>query len=288
MSKVISLFALPTEIDELEHCLIYLKRCFNYVNENDYVVDFTVCVADEMGDWDNSILTKEFFIDKVKILNNLGNNFKGKTSTDILGVVDQRRYTWKQYQDATHFIWFDPDIVFPEQILFYIENATEVVNDINPLHVISPEIVRLWDSTWDCLVNPDFLEKTHEYYKNNNLYKDCTIRGEVSINQVINDFPNQPQMKFGGGLFTCLSKKLLDLVTIPDNLGPYGLEDTFIMYACSKLKKGIQFKLNNVVVGENYKYKATSHLKKYVNIKNRREEFKQQALKGCNECLAKL
>ena len=280
MSKVISLFALPTEIDELEHCLIHLKRCFNYVNENNYTVDFTVCISDEMVDWSNSVLTKEFFIDKVESLNNLGSNFKGKTSTDIIGVVDQRRYTWKKYQQATHFIWFDPDIIFPDQILFYVENAIKTAEGIDPLHVISPEIVRIWDDTWDCLVNSEFLSKDHKYYKNNNPYKDCTVRGKVSISQVMNDVIGQPPMKFGGGLFTCVSKETLDLITIPDELGPYGLEDTLIMNAFAKLGKGIQFKLNNIIVGENYKHKTTSYLKKYVTIKDRREEFKTQASEG--------
>jgi len=280
MNKVISLFALPTEIDELEHCLIHLKRCFNHVNEDNYTVDFTVCISDEMVDWGSSVLTKEFFIDKVESLNNLGDNFKGKTSTDIIGVVDQRRYAWKKYQQATHFIWFDPDIVFPDQILFYIENAIEVAEKIDPLHVISPEIVRIWDDTWDCLVNSEFLSKDHKYYKNNNPYKDCTIRGDVFISQVINNVYTQPPMKFGGGLFTCLSKSILDLVTIPDTLGPYGLEDTLIMAACNNLGKGIQLKLNNIIVGENYKHKTTAYLKKYVTIKDRRKEFQVQAEKG--------
>ncbi len=238
MNKVISLFALPTEVDELEHCLIHLKRCFNYVDSDNYIVDFTVCISDEIVDWGNSILTKEFFIDKVKSLNNLGGNFQGKTSTNIKGVVDQRRHTWETYQEVSHFIWLDPDIVFPDQILFYIENAITVVDKEDPLHVITPEIVRLWDSTWDCLVNQDFLSKDIGYYKNNNPYKDCTIRGEVSISQVINTVPRQPPMKFGGGLFTCISKKILDLATIPKELGSYGLEDTLIMFVCCRVNKG--------------------------------------------------
>lgn len=288
MSKVISLFALPTEIDELEQGLIHLKRCFNFVSEEDYIVDFTVCVSNEMVDWDNSTLPKEFFIDKVELLNNLGNNFKGRTSEEIIGVVDQRRFTWEHYQDASHFIWFDPDIIFPDSILFYLENAIFKIEQIDPLHVISPEIVRIWDNTWDCLVNKDFLNKDIGYYKNNDPYKDCTIRGEVSVSQVINNIPNQPPMKFGGGLFTCISKKMLDLVTIPKELGSYGLEDTLIMYACGKLNKGIQFKLNNIVVGENYTYKTNLYLKKYVSLKDRREEFTTQANQGFIKYLTNL
>ena len=73
-------------------------------------------------------------------------------------------------------------------------------------------------------------------------------------------------------------KKLLDRITMPDSLGQYGLEDTFIMWGSEKLRIG-QFKIKNLVVCENYKYRDNKHLSIYKSI-DRREEFKQIAIKN--------
>ena len=85
-------------------------------------------------------------------------------------------------------------------------------------------------------------------------------------------------MKFAGGWFTCISKKLLDKITVPDSLGHYGLEDTFIMWGSEKLRIGQQFKIKNLVVCENYRYRNNKHLSEFILSIDRREEFKQIAL----------
>ena len=61
-------------------------------------------------------------------------------------------------------------------------------------------------------------------------------------------------------------KKLLDRITIPDSLGHYGLEDTFIMWGSEKLKIGQQFKIKNLVVCENYKYRDNKHLSQFIEV----------------------
>ena len=65
-------------------------------------------------------------------------------------------------------------------------------------------------------------------------------------------------------------KKLLDRITIPDSLGHYGLEDTFIMWGSEKLRIGQQFKIKNLVVCENYKYRDNKHLSQFISIDRRR------------------
>ena len=51
--------------------------------------------------------------------------------------------------------------------------------------IITPEIVKVWDNTWDCLVNENFLDKPNDYQKTNNPYKDSGIKGDISVETVV-------------------------------------------------------------------------------------------------------
>jgi hypothetical protein len=88
-------------------------------------------------------------------------------------------------------------------------------------------------------------------------------------------------MKFGGGWFNCISKALLDKVPLPESMGHYGPDDTFLMWGSEKLnQKGEwiqQFKLKNYIVCENYIYRDRKHYDLLIKRIDRKEEFRQQA-----------
>jgi hypothetical protein len=92
---------------------------------------------------------------------------------------------------------------------------------------------------------------------------------------------NQPTTKFGAGWFTLLSKQLLDRIPLPESMGHYGPDDTFIMWASEKLNQNgeqiYQFKLKNYVVCENYIYRDRTHYDKLIKRIDRKEEFRNQA-----------
>ena len=80
----------------------------------------------------------------------------------------------------------DTDIIFDERTLSYIENTISATKDITPYSIITPEIVRVWDNTWDCIVNEQFLDKPLDYQKTNDPYKDSGVIGDISIEAVNN------------------------------------------------------------------------------------------------------
>ena len=123
------------------------------------------------------------------------------------------------------------------------------------------------------MVNENFLDKPNDYQKTNNPYKDSGIKGDISVETVVCSAPGQPTMKFAGGWFTCISKNILDKVTVPKSFGHYGLEDTFIMNSLELLKLGTQYKIKNLVVCENYKYRNNLHLTNYLASNSRKDEF---------------
>lgn len=92
---------------------------------------------------------------------------------------------------------------------------------------------------------------------------------------------------------TCLSGDLVRRIGVPESFGHYGYEDTFIMWGAEKLMKTTdiniqQFKIKNLVVCENYKYRNNSHYISNISAYDKREEFKKIAESHFNEELNKL
>ena len=283
MKVVISIFCLPYEIDDLENTLTQLKKASYYIDKKiDWCLDVTMCLADDMVNWNKSSLPKKFFEDKLlKLLSTTDWCTKNiQTSTEIKGCVSQRRYSLEKHRKADYFIWLDTDIIFDERTLFYIEQGMKGTNKDFLNSIITPEIVRIWDNTWDCIVNEQFLDKPLDYHLTNDPYKDNGIKGDISIVPVLNSNSPQSRFKFAGGWFTCISGKLLNRIGIPDSFAHYGYEDTFLMVGSEKLVREQneeihQFKIKNLVVCENYKYRGHYHFLNSLSVYDRREEFKK-------------
>jgi hypothetical protein len=210
-----------------------------------------------------------------------------KCSDDIKGCVSQRRTSLERYPDADYFIWLDCDIIFSERTLTFFEQAAEKLLATNPMVIITPEIVRIWDHTWDCLVNEQYKSKPLGYQKDNDPFKDAGVKGKVSLEPVRNNVPGQPRFKFAGGWFTCLSGPLLRRIGIPVSFGHYGLEDTFIMLVSEKLADKsqetiTQVKLKNLIVCENYIYRNSAHMINHISLIDRKLEFKKISERNFN------
>ena len=296
MKVVISIFCLPYEIDELENTLNQLKKASYYIdNKVEYVLDVTMTISDRMINWDKSSLPKKYFIDKFTKLETQSdwcqNEFK--TSDILLGCVSQRRESLKNHKDADYFIWLDCDIIFDERTLSYMQMVMSSTSKEHEHSIITPELVRIWDNSWDILVNEQFKDKPFEYNQTNDPYKDSGIKGDISIETVLNTNSPQSRFKFAGGWFTCISGALLRRIGIPEEFGHYGYEDTFVMVGSEKLMRTTdiqitQFKIKNLVVCENYKYRDNNHYLNGLSAYNRREEFTKKAHDGWSSALNKI
>ncbi len=295
MKIVISIFCLPYEIDELENTINQLKKASYYLTnkEVEWYLDVTMCTSSDMVNWGKSSLPKRLFEEKLmKISTSTDWCVKYfRTSDTIKGCVSQRRESIKSHKDAHYFIWLDTDIIFDERTLSYIENSIIGVKDI-PYSIITPELVRIWDNTWDCLVNENFINEKVGYQKIADPYQCSGLKGDISLERVENIKSPQSRFKFAGGWFTCISASLLNKVGVPESFGHYGYEDTFIMVACEKLVRMgediQQFKIKNLVVCENYNYRNNSHYINNMSVYDRREDFKKLGFDSFNAELEKI
>jgi L-lactate dehydrogenase complex protein LldF len=86
--------------------------------------------------------------------------------------------------------------------------------------------------------------------------------------------------KFGGGWFNLISSKLLKFIDLPDSLGSYGVDDTYVMICCNLMKQKNyniqQYVLKGNTVAENYKYRWNPYQNFLYSI-NIQNEFRSQA-----------
>jgi len=289
---LISIFALPHEIDDLHITLYNLKRNAAMLPHDIQIdLDITFCVSSEVVDWDNSTLPRQFFLDKFESFSPLWNWSASpivhvEFQSQILGCVSHRRATLGSMDGYDFTIWLDGDMMFSDHTLLYLISSYRAALDHGHHNtIITPQFVRQWDTSWDILVHDQFLEKPLMYHESADIISDVLYTHDNM--QLV----PLPTFKFAGGWCTLLSNSLLRIIGIPDELGHYGLEDTFIVESCKLLRqqnhvsKPQQFSVKGLVAGENYVYRKTNPYLPYIHPRNRKLEFSEIAARNFNKCL---
>ena len=273
MIKIV-LHCLPTELDQVAWIIDQLKRSSRFIDPQNFILDFTLNISDEDIDWDNSLLNKEYCIEKFNLL------FKkspfinqNKVSFKQTGCNTVRRNAIRKKDNTTHIVYLDTDLIFPETILYYIEQAISEVNSI--YYIITPQIFQLWDSSWDIISHPNYRDIPRE--KKQWLQNPYQVFEHESKDVKLLKLP---YIKFGGGWFNVFSKNLLELIDIPDSLGHYGLDDTFVAEAANILKNNNhnieQYIINDVVVKEDRVYRTYS-MDKFFTRKNNQNSMRDNS-----------
>jgi len=272
---------LPHEIDWFEWQSKQFKLGSYYLDKNDKVI-IDVTLNLNLVDWGQSQLPKQFFIDKFTQIKTLWDwaetQFIIDEENKCLGCDDKRREAIRS-TIANNILYLDSDLFFKPELLHYVIESAKLID--HDYYIVSPQTVRMWDSSWDIITNPQHLQtpaNMETYYANDPF--EIIVYEQSNINlKPINEF------KFGGGWFNLLSTKLLKLTDIPDSFGPYGIDDFYVMICCNMLKQkgyGIQqYVLDGTTVIENFKYRWDPY-KKYLYLINKQDEFRTQAEKNLN------
>ena len=269
---------MPQELEDLALTLNMLKRNSVFRERDiDYKVEVTMCLSDELTNWEESFLPKDYIWQRTaelckKYLGWCEYELRIETESEILGCVSQRRMSLKNNPDADFFIWLDCDFLFKDTTLFYIASAFKMLKEggINEF-VVTPQFVKQWDNTWDVIVNERFWNHQLDYELIADVYEDTLPEyGEVGVQEI-------QTHKFAGGWFTCLSGDLLRKTGIPESFGHYGLEDTYVTECMNIMKSKndyiSQFVVQNLVIGESYTQRPNETIKQFIASKNRKAEF---------------
>ena len=270
---------LPHEIDWFEWQSKQFKQGSYYINDK-VIIDVTLNL--NLIDWNQSQLPKQFFIDKFNQIKTLWDWAESQFIIDeenkCLGCDDKRREAIR-HTIADNILYLDSDLLFRPELLSYMIEASKVIN--HDYYIISPQTVRMWDSSWDIITNENYLTTPTDmetYYANDPFKVINEYTSDIELTPI-------PQFKFGGGWFNLLSTKLLKLTDIPDSFGPYGIDDLYVMICCNLMKqKGYsvqQYVLKNAVTIENFKYRWNPY-KTYLYLIDKQIEFRKQAENNLN------
>lgn len=271
-STLICLHVMPHEIKMLERFISQYKKALLYLEDTDKVtIKASLNLNPLLIDWNSSTIKPEYYIEKFNFLfQNIPNINEIITDTSLMGTTQQKRECIKLPYEQLIFV--DSDISFPEQLLKY---QLEASYKVKGKYIIIPNIVKMWDSSWDILVHKDYIDiQDNKYYEKH--------KRELTESQIVENVNliQSPVIKFGCGMHTLYSKEFWKFIGIPDSFGGYGPEDTFGMVASNiALQKGYQidqYILQGIYISEDH-YNSSLDFQEGLITFNRRQEFRQNA-----------
>jgi len=238
------LHAMAWEIDYLEHYFIQLKKSKYYLPEDvEIVLDIFLNCSDVYINWKESKLPIEFFTHKFEKLLPLIKDYKyGWTviKKGIYGHLDAQKESIRNETDfmqpdlynPDYYILSTPDIIFDEHLLAYYCEAIKSIK--NEYFLITPQITKMWDSSWDILVNPLYKDVPYETYLKYDNFN--VIHNQTNLTQEVKLTP-LPTSKFAAWFDIMNKKTYEELVPVWDEWHGYGGWDFYAMMVTDTFKQ---------------------------------------------------
>jgi hypothetical protein len=297
MKYHISIHISPYEIDNYQTFIHQLRRNFNYI-EDEIIFSPFLNLSHYFYNWDESHFSPDYFVSRFNELNNIVKEYcqleeHVNFENLILGAFSYKTMFLNQYKDEVDaFIWFDSDMLFPDNTVASLIASYKGVNDEHC--IITPQIHRLWDNTWDLLVNKKYINTpaSHSHYKGFDGYELFKLGDNLDLSVIINNKP----FKFASGWCNLLSSGIFkDYISFDSSLGHYGPDDTFIMclldyYKFKQNKEINQYFIENLVVTENYKFNLNQYKGYITENKNilTKEDFSSDTKIACHNRINKI
>ena len=240
---------MPWEVDYALLQFMQLKKAsLNLYPEDKIYFHIGLNLSSHIINWNESKLPKEYFINKfntaLKMLDWAENvNVTIYEGDELWGHLDLEKVQMDPKID--YYMSICPDMWFHEYALFYIIESAKQLKD--KYFIITPEIHKLWDWTWDELVNENYKDVPYEDWNKSDIFEiQSRALGEPYIQQTT-------RFKYAGW-FDLYSKDFMELIPIPDDWKGYGPWDYYSMLVSDiAVKNGIDIKeyiLRNQIIFE--------------------------------------
>lgn len=284
MNIKISMHLMPWEVDHALLTFEILKKSSYYLEKDVIYIDTALNLSSYTIDWETSKLPKEFFIEKYKTISKLLDWANHKPfiyeGNELWGHLDLQQKQAEPHID--YYITICPDTNFSEHLLYYlIEYAKQIPNEY---FILTPQIFKSWDSSWDILVNNKFQHIPYTECINIDIHKiryQCLDLDSPSIKPI-------DQFKFAGWMDLYNKNFMEKLAPVLTEWKGYGSWDLYSMNICNIAKKHNvdiqQYVLENQVIWfsdtgclRNFEeYGGDGQLKslykKFLTLKSRRQE----------------
>lgn len=285
MNIKIKYHLMPWEIDYALLSFTQLKKSHSHLSSEDKIhIDVALNLSNYIINWNESKLPKEFFINKFNTLLSLLDWAIVRSTIydgdELWGHLDLERNQIESHID--YYISICPDMWFHEHLLYYLIESAKQVKD--KYFVITPEIHKLWDHTWDELVNENYQNIPYNQWNKSNIFE---------IQQRANAL-DEPYLRKANnfkwaGWFDLYSKALIEeLIPIPEEWKGYGPWDYFGMIISDITIKNntevSEYILTNQIIFEYHpdkddKSNFADYYKNLLvlnNIPNQREQFESK------------
>jgi len=250
-------YIFPFHLDQLERSIHQLKKASNYSNTKEYLsLDVVFDMSDFNFNWDKCQIPKQFFIDKFEYLEkycDFCESVNFEINNEMKGSGEQQRRIYNNNDGEYNIVLLDPDIHFPVEIFYVLDNVIPNIEKETSTYVLTPQIGKFWDDSWNVLSNEDYLNSPLKFDEVDVF--ELSMKTDVDNVSLIKNYNH----KFAGGWFTFYSAELTKYMKMPDSIGFFHHVD---LYQQEKFKMLNHFKkcdipqyiIKNCLVQEDRKY----------------------------------
>ena len=253
MNYKITCHLMPWELDYALLTFTQLKKSGYHLNGDDKVyIDVTLNLSNYLINWDKTSISKDFFISKFKNLQPLLEDryicrFKVHEGNILYGGLNTVYESTEEHID--YYIILNPDMYFSEHLLFYLIHTSKHIS--NEYFVITPQIPKLWDWTWDSISHPNYKSIDYDKWDSLDVFDVRSFSHSIEDNIELEPLNIH---KFAGW-FDLYNKKMWDnFYGIEQKWNGYGGHDFYAMQLSQFAKnKGVDFQqyiLTNQIVCE--------------------------------------
>jgi hypothetical protein len=156
---------MPWDIDYALLTFTQLKKSkYHLPKDINLTVDVELNLTSYLYNWEESKLSKDYFIDKFETLLLLLKDYKVNkfiySGNELYGHLDHQKKIISPEVD--YYMIVCPDTYFSEYALTYMIEAAKQIT--NKYFVITPQISKVGDEDWDKIVNPKYLDIPYSDY----------------------------------------------------------------------------------------------------------------------------
>ena len=165
MNIKILIHVMPWDIDYVLLMFTQLKKSKYYLPKDvNIILDIELNLTSYLYNWEESKLSKDYFIDKFNTLLLLLSDYKVNTfiyeGNELYGHFNHQKKFISS--DIDYYMGICPDVYFSEYTLTYIiESAKQITNKY---FVITPQVHKVGDDDWDRIVDPKYLDVPYSDY----------------------------------------------------------------------------------------------------------------------------
>lgn len=249
MKYKITYHMMPWEVDYALLSFTQFKKSSYYLNleesGDEIEFDIELNLSKKLFNWRESRMPKQFFIDKYHQILNLLSDY------NVSGTVYEGPHLWghlnhqRRVIDPTvdFYISVCPDMYFSEHLLSLMITVSKQID--NEYFMVTPEIYKMWDGTWDEITASEYLNVPYDDWNKGDIFdlrvdmknQECFKNNEVSVNL------EPTQKSKWAGWFDLYSKSFYeDLCPFLDEWAGYGPWDWYSLILTEHAKsKGIDF-----------------------------------------------